>query len=50
VSAACIAAGVGGGYWIASSTGAGASVVFAGLSVGIVAAVAGAYVKIKRYL
>jgi hypothetical protein len=50
VSALLVAAGTGGGYWIASSTGAGAAVIFAGLVVGIVAAVAATYVKIKRYL
>jgi hypothetical protein len=50
MSAACIAAGTGGGYWIASSTGAGVLVVFAGIAVGIAVAVVAAYVKIKRYL
>ncbi len=50
MSAFCIAAGTGGGYWIAEATGAGAAVIFVGISVGIAAAVAAAYVKIKRYL
>jgi hypothetical protein len=50
MSAACICVGIGGGYWIASSTGAGAIVIFAGLVVGISAAVGAAYFRIKRYL
>jgi hypothetical protein len=50
MSAIFVAAGTGGGYWIASSTGAGAAVTFAGLAVGIAVAVVAAYVKIKRYL
>lgn len=50
LSAVCIAAGTGGGYWIAVSTGAGAAVIFAGLALGIVAAVAAVYFKVKRYL
>ena len=50
MSAIFVAVGTGGGYWIASSTGAGAAVTFAGLAVGIAVAVVAAYVKIKRYL
>jgi hypothetical protein len=49
-SAGCVAVGVGGGYWIGATTGAGDVVTFAGLGVGMVAAVAATYFKIKRYL
>lgn len=48
-SVVCICLGTGVGYWIASSTGAGAGVILAGLVVGISAAVGAAYVRIKRY-
>jgi hypothetical protein len=50
MSAILVAAGFGGGYWIAASTGTGVAVIFAGLLVGIAAAVAVTYIKIKRYL
>jgi hypothetical protein len=50
MSAVFIAAGTGGGYWIAASTHVGVVVVFAGIAVGIVVAVAAAYIRIKRYL
>jgi hypothetical protein len=47
---ACVAVGVGGGYWIGTASGAGPAVTFAGLGVGVLAAVAATYFKIKRYL
>jgi hypothetical protein len=50
VSAGCVAAGVGGGYWIGAATGAGVVVTFAGLGVGILAAVAATYYKVKKFL
>ena len=49
LSAVLVGLGTGGGYWIASATGAGALVIFAGLVVGITAAVGVAYFRIKRY-
>ncbi|GEM_PF-1000437 len=49
-AAGCIAVGVGGGYWLGSATGAGSAAELAGLAVGLVAAVAATYFKIKRYL
>jgi len=50
ISAGCIAAGVGGGYWIGATTGAGDVVTFAGLGIGMVAAVAATYYKLKKFL
>jgi hypothetical protein len=49
-AAACVAIGFGGGYWIGEATGAGTAVTFAGLVVGVFAAVVTAYVKIRSYL
>jgi len=49
-AAACVAIGLGGGYWIGEATGAGTAVTFAGLVVGVFAAVVTAYVKIRSYL
>ncbi len=49
-AAGCIALGVGGGYWLGSATGSGPVVTFSGLAVGLIAAVAASYVRIKRYL
>jgi hypothetical protein len=48
--AGCVVVGVGVGYWIGSATGAGLVADLTGLAVGVVAAVATAYFKIKRYL
>ncbi|MGD0220053.1 MAG: hypothetical protein ABSC73_06275 [Acidimicrobiales bacterium] len=47
---ACVAVGVGGGYWIGTTSGAGSAVTFAGLAVGVLAAVAATYFKIAKYL
>jgi len=47
---ACVAVGVGGGYWIGAVTGGGPAVTFAGLALGVLAAVAAIYFKIKMYL
>ena len=47
-SAGCIAVGVGGGYWIGSSTGAGTVATLIGLALGIAGAVLVTYFKIKR--
>jgi nitrate reductase gamma subunit len=49
VSALCIAAGVGGGYWLSEATKTGAAVVFAGLAVGMLAAIATTYFTIRRF-
>ncbi|HUZ19703.1 MAG TPA: hypothetical protein VMU75_03920 [Acidimicrobiales bacterium] len=49
-AAGCIAVGVGGGYWLGSATGAGSAAELGGLAIGLVAAVAATYFKIKRYL
>lgn len=48
--AGCVSVGVGGGYWLGSATGSGSVATFSGLAVGLVAAVAASYVRIKRYL
>ena len=47
---ACVAVGVGGGYWIGTTSGAGSAVTFAGLAVGVLAEVAATYFKIAKYL
>ena len=47
-SGACIAIGVGGGYWIGTSTGAGTVATLVGLALGIAGAVLVTYFKIKR--
>lgn len=49
-AAGCVAVGVIGGYWIGSASRVGVVAVFVGLAVGIVAAVAVTYIKIKQYL
>jgi len=49
-AAVLIAAGLGIGYWIGSATGADTVWVLIGLAVGIVAAAATMYTKIKKYL
>ena len=49
-AAACVGLGVGGGYWLGSAVGSESVVTFSGLAVGLCAAVAVAYVKIKSYL
>jgi hypothetical protein len=50
LAAACVAVGVGGGYWLGSATGSETADIFSGLAVGVVAATVAVYVKIKRYL
>ncbi|MDA8288659.1 MAG: hypothetical protein M0014_09445 [Actinomycetota bacterium] len=49
-AAGCIAIGVVGGYWIGSASRVGVVAVFGGLAVGLVAALAATYFKIKQYL
>jgi len=49
-AAACVAVGFGGGYWIGEATGAGTTVTFAGLVLGVLAAAAAIYFKIRSYL
>lgn len=49
-AAVCVAVGFGGGYWIGEATDAGIAVMFAGLFVGVLAAVAATYFKIRSYL
>lgn len=49
-AAACIAIGVVGGYWIGSASRVGVVGVFVGLGVGLLAAIAATYIKIKHYL
>lgn len=49
-SAVLVAAGVGGGYWLGSATGAGTVLVLVGLGFGVVAAAATMYLKLKKYL
>jgi len=47
---ACVAIGVGGGYWIGEASGSGIAATLAGLGVGVLAAVAATYFNIKRSL
>ena len=49
-AALCLAAGVGGGYWVGEATGAGTVSTLVGLCVGVAAAVAVMYLTIKRNL
>jgi hypothetical protein len=49
-AAACVGLGVGGGYWLGSAVGSESVATFSGLAVGLCAAVAVTYVKIKSYL
>lgn len=50
VAGVCVAVGVGVGYWIGDASGSGPVATFAGLGVGVLAAVTATYFKIKRYL
>lgn len=50
VSGLCVAAGVGGGYWLGSATGDGVVPTFIGLALGLAAAVSYAVYKIRSYL
>ena len=47
---ACVGIGVGVGYWIAETHRSGAVGTFVGLGIGVVAAVAATYFKVRRYL
>jgi hypothetical protein len=46
--AGCVAVGVGGGYWIGSTTGAATVATLIGLALGIAGAVLVTYFNIKR--
>ena len=50
VSGLCVAAGIGGGYWLGEALRTGPVPTFAGLALGLAAAVAYAVYKIKSYL
>jgi len=50
VAALCVAAGVGGGYWVDSAAHTGATATFVGLALGLLAAAAYAVYKIRSYL
>lgn len=50
MAAACVGLGVGGGYWLGSAVGSESVATFSGLAVGLCAAVAVAYLKIKSFL
>ena len=49
-TALCIAAGVGGGYWLDRTFHTGVLLTFVGLALGVVAAVAAVYFEIKTFL
>ncbi len=49
-TALCIAAGLGGGYWLDGRFHTGPALTFAGLVIGVLAAVAATYLQIKKYL
>lgn len=49
-AAGCVAVGVGCGYWIGSASRTGPAAVFVGLAVGLAAAFAVVYLKIRKYL
>ena len=49
-SAVMVAAGVGGGYWLGSATGAGTVLVLVGLGFGVIAAAMTMYLKLRKYL
>lgn len=48
--AVCVAGGMGAGYLLGDSIGASAGLIFAGLAVGLVAAVVTVRAEIKRYM
>jgi hypothetical protein len=50
VAGLCVAAGVGGGYWLSSAQRSGPVPVFVGLALGLAAATAYAVYKIRSYL
>lgn len=47
---ACVAIGVGGGYWIGEASGAATAATLAGLGMGVLAAVVATFFNIKRNL
>jgi len=49
-TALCVAAGVGCGYWLDATFHTGALLIFVGLALGLVAAVAAVYLEIKAFL
>jgi hypothetical protein len=49
-TALCIAAGIGGGYWLDRAFRTGVLLTFVGLALGLVAAVAAVYFEIKTFL
>jgi len=48
--AGCVIVGLGSGYWLGSATGVGPVMTFAGLAVGLAAAIGTTYSKIRKYL
>jgi hypothetical protein len=50
VSGLCIAAGVGGGYWVGSTLRTGVLPTFVGLALGLAAAIGYTVYKIRSYL
>ncbi len=49
-TALCVAAGVGGGYWLDATFHTGALLTFAGLALGLVAAFVAVYFEVKTFL
>jgi hypothetical protein len=49
-TALCLAAGLGGGYWLDGRFHTSPMLTFIGLAVGVLAAVAATYFQIKTYL
>jgi len=50
VAGLCVGAGVGGGYWLGTALHSGSWPTFAGLALGLAAATAYAWQKIRSYL
>lgn len=49
-TALCLAAGLGGGYWLDGRFHTGPLLTFVGLAIGVLAAVVATYFQIKQYL
>lgn len=49
-TALCLAAGVGGGYWLDGRLHTGVALTFAGLALGVLAAVAATYLQTRKFL
>jgi len=49
-TALCVAAGVGGGYWLDRTFHTGELFTFVGLALGVIAAVATVYSDVKKFL